>query len=91
MSAGPINTIAALTRVEGYWEWPDVPDPHVVARRVVDQARAVPAVADVIYQLVPVASLVGAAAAVLSEEDLHDLRALAAGPVDDLGWCLDSA
>ncbi|WP_298798353.1 dynamin family protein [uncultured Pseudonocardia sp.] len=91
LAAGPINTIAALTRVEGYWEWPDVPDPHAVAHRVVDQAAGVSAVAEVIYQLVPVASLVGAAAAVLSEEHLHDLQALATVDVDTLGWSLDDA
>ncbi|MGE0170978.1 dynamin family protein [Nocardioides sp.] len=91
LATGPINTIAALTRVEAYWEWPDVPDPHRVARRVVDQARTVPGVAEVVYELVPVASLVGSAAAVLSEQNLHDLRALAALPTDTLGWSLGSA
>jgi hypothetical protein len=91
LAAGPINTVAALTRVEGYWEWPRVRDPHRVAQRVVDQAMKVPAVADVVYQLVPVASLVGAAAAMLSEQDLLDLRALASAPIDALGRALAGA
>ena len=91
LSTGPINTIAALTRVEDHWEWPDTPDPHRVARRVVEQAQSAAGVAGVIYRLCPVASLVGATAAVLTDSDLADLQLLARLSPDRLGYWLDSA
>jgi Dynamin family len=85
MTPSPINAIAALTKVERLWSWPDEPDPLALGREVAAQMMAVPAVRRVTYGVHPVASLVGAAAGELDETDLADLTTLATLDEDTLG------
>jgi hypothetical protein len=86
---GPINTIGALTRVEDYWDWPDVPHPHTIARQVVSQVS--PAVSRLVYEIRPIAGLMAAGAATLTENDLADLQEIARTPRDELGHLLRDA
>jgi hypothetical protein len=86
---GPINAIGALTRVEDYWDWPDEPDPHKVARRVVSQVG--PAVSRLVYEIRPVAGLMAAGAATLTDDDLAELQEIARTPRDELGHQLGNA
>jgi hypothetical protein len=85
MTPSPINAIAALTKVERMWSWPDEPDPMALGREVAAQMMGVPAVRRVTYRVEPVASLVGAAAGELDEADLADLTALATLRDETLG------
>lgn len=84
LSPNPINAIAALTKVEHLWQNGSQPEPMAVARQMAGQMMTTPAMRRVVHDVVPVASLVGAAAAVLTEQDLADLSALATVPPDAL-------
>lgn len=74
-AANPIAAIGALTKVETYW--PAHQDPWAEARRVADQTMAAGGGRRLLYELRPVASLVAAAAATLTEQELGDLTELA--------------
>ncbi len=91
MTPSPVNAIAALTKIERMWSWPEEPDPMIIGREVAAQMMTVPAVRRVTYQVHPVASLVGAGAAMLGEADFVDLQLLAALPEETLGRRLRKA
>jgi hypothetical protein len=74
-AANPIAAIGALTKVETYW--PAHPDPWAEARRVAGQTMAAGGGRRLLYELRPVASLVAAGAATLTEPELADLTELA--------------
>ncbi|WP_406356275.1 dynamin family protein [Streptomyces sp. NBC_00658] len=76
--AGPVTTIGALTKVELYW--PDHSDPLRAGRRIAERLMAEAGAGRLLYELCPVASLVGAAAATLTDADTADLLDLAALP-----------
>lgn len=84
LTPSPINALAALTKVEHYWNWRDRADPMEVGRGIAAQMMAVPSVRRVVRDVRPVASLVAAAAAVMTERDVSDLRALAGLPAREL-------
>lgn len=73
-TATPITAIGALTKVEFYW--PDH-DPMAEGRRVTGMMMKEAGAARLLFELRPVASLVGAGAATLSEDDYSDLTELA--------------
>jgi hypothetical protein len=73
-TATPITAIGALTKVEFYW--PDH-DPMAEGRRVAGMMMKEAGAARLLFELRPVASLVGAGAATLSEDDYSDLTELA--------------
>jgi Dynamin family len=74
-AANPIAAIGALTKVETYW--PAHQDPWAAARKVADQTMTSGGGRRLLYELRPVASLVAAAAATLTEPELADLTELA--------------
>lgn len=74
-AAHPIAAIGALTKVETYWPAND--DPWAEARKVAGQTMAAGGGRRLLYELRPVASLVAAAAATLTEPELGDLTELA--------------
>ena len=73
-TATPITAVGALTKVELYW--PDR-DPMTEGRRVAGMMMAEAGASRLLFELRPVASLVGSGAATLTEEDLGDLAELA--------------
>ncbi len=73
-TATPITAIGALTKVEFYW--PDH-DPMAEGRRVAGMMMKEAGAARLLFELRPVASLVGAGAATLLEDDYCDLTELA--------------
>lgn len=77
LTPSPINALAALTKIEHYWNWRDRRDPMEVGHEIAAQMMAVSSVRRVVHDVRPVASLIGAAAAVMTERDVADLRALA--------------
>jgi Dynamin family len=80
-AASPITTIGALTKVELYW--PDQ-DPMIEGRRVADRIMKAAEARRLLYDLQPVASLVGAAAATVTDEEFADLTELALVPPQQL-------
>jgi len=73
-TATPITAIGALTKVEFYW--PDH-DPMAEGRRVAGKMMTEAGEARLLFELRPVASLVGAGAATLPEDEYSDLTELA--------------
>lgn len=73
-TATPITAVGALTKVELYW--PDR-DPMTEGRRVAGMMMAEAGASRLLFELRPVASLIGSGAATLTEEDLGDLTELA--------------
>lgn len=80
-AATPITAIGALTKVELYW--PDG-DPLADGRRVADKIMQQGGARRLLFDLRPVASLVGAGAATLTEAEFADLVALARLPAGQL-------
>ncbi|MEO3857867.1 dynamin family protein [Acrocarpospora sp. B8E8] len=80
--ATPITTLGALTKVELFW--PLHPDPMAEGARVADRLMNAAGARRYLFDLRPVASLVGAAAAVFTQEDFDDLTTLAAVPPETL-------
>jgi hypothetical protein len=76
MSTSPITAIGALTKIEHYWR-PDRSDVMAVGQHVASKLMSDGGASAQLYELRPVASLVGAAAGGLTEADFADLRALA--------------
>ena len=74
-SLSPITAIGVLSKVEHYW--PSEPDPMASARRVADRLMTDGTVKRLLYDVLPVCSLVGAAADTFAEDDLEALRQLA--------------
>ncbi|MFF7454465.1 dynamin family protein [Kitasatospora sp. NPDC008115] len=72
---GALTTVGALTKVELYW--PEHPDPLAEGRRVADRVMSAAGGVRLMYDLRPLCSLVGAAAALLTEADHADLAELA--------------
>ncbi|WP_370151372.1 dynamin family protein [Streptacidiphilus sp. EB129] len=72
----PVTAIGALTKVERFWS-PDREDVLAVGRRVAGRLMREGRADRSLYELHPLASLVGAAAATLGPEDFDDLGALA--------------
>ncbi|MGD0705840.1 MAG: dynamin family protein [Trebonia sp.] len=73
-TATPITAVGALTKVELYW--PDR-DPMAEGRRVAGMMMSEAGASRLLFELRPVASLVGAGAATLTEDEYGDLAALA--------------
>ena len=71
----PITAIGVLTKVEHYW--PSEPDPMASARRVADRLMSDRAVKRLLYDVLPVCSLIGAAADTFTDGDLEALSELA--------------
>ncbi|MEU6995534.1 dynamin family protein [Streptomyces sp. NPDC046465] len=80
--AGPVTTVGALTKVELFWPAHD--DPVAEGRRVAGRLMEAAGARRLLYDLCPLASLVGAAAGSCTDEDVADLTALAALPPSDL-------
>ncbi|ETK35228.1 dynamin family protein [Microbispora sp. ATCC PTA-5024] len=80
--ASPITSIGALTKIELFW--PLHPDPMAEGARVAERLMEAAGARRYLYDLRPLASLVGAAAAVFTEEDLAGLTALASVPPETL-------
>jgi GTPase SAR1 family protein len=76
-AATPITAIGALTKVELYW--PDG-DPMSEGRRVADKIMQAAGARRLLFDLRPVASLVAAGAATLTDPQFADLAALARLP-----------
>ncbi|MET7401901.1 dynamin family protein [Dactylosporangium sp. NPDC005572] len=72
--SGPITTIAALTKVE--LAWPQHPDPMAEGRHLAERVMAAASARRVLYDVRPVASLVGAAAATFTEDEFGSLAEL---------------
>jgi hypothetical protein len=81
-SLTPITAIGVLTKVEHYW--PSEPDPMESARRVAGRLMTHGAVKRLLYDVLPVCSLVGAAADTFTDADLEALSVLAKLPPDRL-------
>ncbi|MEV5978336.1 dynamin family protein [Streptomyces sp. NPDC052114] len=75
-AAGPVTTVGALTKVELFWPAHD--DPLAEGRRVAARLMDAAGARRLLYDLCPLASLVGAAAGSCTEEDFADLTALSA-------------
>jgi len=71
----PITTIGVLTKVELYWR-PDRPDVMSAGRQVASRLMRDGGASKQLYELCPLASLVGAAAATFADADFADLTAL---------------
>ena len=71
----PITAIGVLTKVEHYW--PSEPDPMASAQRVADRLMNDRAVKRLLYDALPVCSLIGAAADTFTDGDLEALSDLA--------------
>jgi GTPase SAR1 family protein len=80
-TATPITAIGALTKVELYW--PDG-DPMSQGRRVAGKIMQAAGARRVLFDLRPVASLVAAGAATLTDLEFADLAALSKVPADRL-------
>ncbi|BCB90079.1 dynamin family protein [Phytohabitans suffuscus] len=72
-SASPLTALGVLTKIERYWP---AHDPLAEGRRVAGRIMTRPLARRLLYDLRPVASLVGAAAGTMTEADIHDLAAL---------------
>jgi len=71
----PITAIGVLTKVEYYW--PSEPDPMASAQRVADRLMGDLAVKRMLYDVLPVCSLIGAAADTFTDGDFEALSELA--------------
>ncbi|GAB3983404.1 isoniazid-induced dynamin-like GTPase IniC [Actinoallomurus acanthiterrae] len=76
-TAGPLNTIGALTKIELYWDPRKGTDPIEVGQRVAEQIMSRPEARRLLYRLVPVAGLMGAAAMTMDATEHADLVELA--------------
>ncbi|GIF20378.1 hypothetical protein BJ973_001717 [Actinoplanes tereljensis] len=72
---GPITTVAALTKVE--LSWPQAADPMAEGRRLAERVMSAPGARRLLFDVRPVASLVGSAAATFTTDEYADLVALA--------------
>ncbi len=75
-AAGPVTTVGALTKVELFWPAHD--DPLAEGRRVAGRLMDAAGARRLLYDLCPLASLVGAAAGSCTDQDVADLTALSA-------------
>lgn len=73
-TAGPVTTVGALTKVEHYW--PLAPDPLAEGRRVAEFLMESAGARRLLFELGPVAGLLGSAASTFTEEDHADLVTL---------------
>ncbi|WP_409239121.1 dynamin family protein [Streptomyces sp. PA5.6] len=73
--AGPVTTVGALTKVELFWPAHD--DPLAEGRRVAGRLMGAAGAQRLLYDLCPLASLVGAAAGSCTDDDFTDLVTLA--------------
>jgi energy-coupling factor transporter ATP-binding protein EcfA2 len=80
--SGPVTTVGVLTKVEQYW--PEHDDPLAQGRRVAATLMRTAGAGRLLFDLRPLASLVGAGAALLRTVDLEDLAALARLPAPRL-------
>ncbi|MEU6825993.1 dynamin family protein [Streptomyces atriruber] len=80
--AGPVTTVGALTKVELFWPAHD--DPLAEGRRVAGRLMDAAGARRLLYDLCPLASLVGSAAGSCTDDDFADLVALAALSPRDL-------
>lgn len=78
-AASPITAIGALTKVEFYWPGRD---PMAEGQRVADKIMKAAGARLLLFDLRPVASLVGAGAATFTESEFEDLTALSLLPPD---------
>jgi Dynamin family len=74
-SLTPITAIGVLAKIEHYW--PGEPAPMESARRVAERLMTHATVRRLLYDVIPVCSLVGAAADTFTESDLETLSELA--------------
>jgi hypothetical protein len=74
--SGPVTTVGALTKVEHFW--PRSPDPLAEGRRVAESLMTTSGAGRLLYDLVPVASLVAEGAALFTADEFADLVALSA-------------
>ncbi|MFI1682868.1 dynamin family protein [Streptomyces sp. NPDC020607] len=80
--AGPVTTVGALTKVELFW--PAHADPLAEGRRVAGRLMDTSGARRLLYDLCPLASLVGSAAGGCTDDDFADLVALSALAPSDL-------
>ena len=73
-AAAPVTTVGALTKIESFWPQAD---PLTEGRRVADSVMTSAGATRLLFDLRPVASLVAAGAATLTDEDYCNLAALA--------------
>ena len=78
----PITAIGVLTKVEHYW--PSEADPMASAQRVAHRLMSDRAVKRLLYDVLPVCSLIGAAADTFTDGDFDALSELAKVPPDRL-------
>ena len=76
-TASPLTAVGVLTKIEQYWD-PDKPDPVTTGRRLAERMMGEGEAGRYLYQLFPLATLVGEAAATFDAENFADLTALAA-------------
>ena len=77
-AASPLTAVGVLTKIEHYWDPPDQPDPVAAGRRLAERMMSEGEAGRYLYQLYPLATLVGEAAATFDAENFADLTALAA-------------
>lgn len=75
----PVTTLGVLTKVEHLWDPDEVPEPLVLARRNAARLVRAGSIGSLLFEIVPVCSLVGQFAVTLDGDDLADLAALADG------------
>jgi dynamin family protein len=80
-TANPITAVGALTKTE--LDWPEH-DPVVQGRVDAERLMRAPAARSLVFEIVPVAGKLAAAAGVLSAEDYADLESLSRLPVATL-------
>jgi hypothetical protein len=76
--ASPLTAVGVLTRIEQYWDPDERQDPFEIGRRVASRLMGEGKASRYLYQLYPLATLVGEAAATFDADDFADLVALAA-------------
>jgi hypothetical protein len=74
----PISSVGVLTKIEQFWDPEDEPDPRRTGRRLAGRLMTEGGAGRHLYDIFPLASLVGEAAGTLDEADFADLAELAA-------------
>lgn len=72
-AATPLRAVAALNKLETWWNPDEIPDPMATGRRVIDGYRDNPAIRRLFFALEPVCGLMGAGARTLTARDLQCL------------------
>jgi len=88
----PVNAIAVLTKVDGYWsaESPDE-DPLTAGLDITRRRKAEPGIERIFFDMLPVCGLLASGAATLGPRDAESLTALARLPPGELARRLKDA